>query len=72
MKMKEVRQKLGMTQAEFAPLMGMTQQAITKIERGYEGRKETNVHLSLLTAIDLIYRHGLIDEVIIKLNKVTK
>jgi len=31
---KEARQKLGLTQKEFAPLLGMTQQAVARIESG--------------------------------------
>ena len=72
MKIKDVRQRMCMTQEQFAPLMGMSQPAITKIECGYQGRKETLIHITTLILIDTLYRHGLIDEVIIKLNKVTK
>ena len=31
---KQIRQQLGLTQAELAETMGMTQQAVSRIERG--------------------------------------
>ena len=59
---KEARCKLGLTQKEFAPLLGMTQQAVARIESGE--RKETKGHLAALLAIDLLFEHGLIAELV--------
>ena len=59
---KEARQKLGLTQKQFAQLLGMTQQAVARIESG--GRMETKGHQAALTAIELIFEHGLIAELV--------
>jgi|SaaInl4_200m_RNA_FD_contig_111_201940_length_500_multi_5_in_0_out_0_2 predicted transcriptional regulator len=59
---KEVRSKLGLTQKQMAPLLGMTQQGVGRIETGYEGRKETNGHRHILMLISLISEHGLLEE----------
>jgi DNA-binding XRE family transcriptional regulator len=62
-----VRNKLKLTQKQFAPLMGMTQQAISRIETGYEWRLETKINLAALTAIVILHENGLIDELLLKL-----
>jgi DNA-binding transcriptional regulator YiaG len=59
---KEARRKLGLTQKEFSPLLGMTQQAVARIES--EERKETKGHRATLQAIELIFEHGLLAELI--------
>lgn len=55
---KETRRKLGLTQKEMGQLLGMTQQAVDRIESGR--RKETQVHIAALRAINLIFERGLI------------
>lgn len=59
---KEARRKLGLTQKEFAPLLGMTQQAVARIESGW--RAETKGHRAVLVAIELLFEHGLIAELV--------
>jgi transcriptional regulator with XRE-family HTH domain len=59
---KETRSKLGLTQKQFAPLLGMTQQAVARIESGE--RRETKGHLASLRAIELISMHDLIAELL--------
>ena len=59
---KETRRKLGLTQKQFAPLLGMTQQSVARIESGE--RAETKGHLAALQAIALIFEHGLLADLI--------
>jgi len=59
---KEAREILGLTQKQFAPLLGMTQQAVARIESGE--RMETKGHRASLAAIELLFEHGLIAELI--------
>ena len=70
MKIKEVRQKLGLTQKQIAPLLGTTQQGVGRIESGYEGRRETAGQIAALVALDLLNEHNLIDELIEKHRKI--
>jgi len=60
--LKGVRLKTGLAQKQFAPLLGMTQQAVARIESG--GRRETKGHCAALRAIALLFDHGLIDELL--------
>jgi len=59
---KKARRKLDLTQKQFAPLLGMTQQAVARIESGE--RNETKGHLAALLAIELLFEHGLIAELV--------
>jgi transcriptional regulator with XRE-family HTH domain len=59
---QEARRKLGLTQKQFAPMLGMTQQAVARIESG--DRTETKGHRAALLAIELLFEHGLIAEFI--------
>jgi transcriptional regulator with XRE-family HTH domain len=61
---KEARQKLGLTQKEMAEILGNTQHRISEIERGVDGRSETKQQLRHLNAIELIFEHALIAELI--------
>ena len=60
MSIKEARKNLGLTQKQFAPLLGMTQQAVARIESGDRG--ETKGHRAALRAIELIFERGLLVE----------
>lgn len=66
---KESRQKLGLTQQKMSLLLGMIRPALAKIEVGMEGRKETKGHIAHLAAIELIFEHGLLDELAAKLKE---
>lgn len=62
MKLKDLRVKLELTQSEMGELLGISQQALYKIETGYQNRKETKIMERLLIALELIAERGLIDE----------
>jgi len=66
---KEARQQLGVTQKQMADLLGMTQPMVGKIEGGVEGRKETKGHIAHLIALELIFDHGLLEDLISNLNE---
>ena len=66
---KEARQKLGLTQQQMACLLGMTRPALAKIEGGVEGRKETKGHIAHLIALQLIFEHGLLEDLMSKLKE---
>lgn len=55
---KLIRAECKLTQEEFAPLMGMTQQAVTRLENGE--RRETKIHKALLRSIEIINDAGLL------------
>lgn len=57
---KGTRKKLGMSQAEIGRMMGMTQQAITRIEAS--DRKETQIHINMLSMIQIIAKYGLLSD----------
>jgi DNA-binding XRE family transcriptional regulator len=59
---KKVRSELGLTQKQIAPLLGMSQQGVCRVETGYEGRSETKQHIAHLVAIEILEKHGLIAE----------
>ncbi len=61
---KNTRQLLGLNQTQMGVLMGMSQQAVGRIEKNYEGRTETNAHIATLRALVVLHEHGLIDELI--------
>ena len=61
MTIKETRSKLKLTQQQMADLLGMSQQGVSRIETGYEGRSETRQILHHLAAIDTIAEMGLLD-----------
>jgi transcriptional regulator with XRE-family HTH domain len=61
---KEARCKLGLTQKQMSELLGNTQHRISEIENGVDGRSETKQQLHHLAAIELIFEHGLIAELI--------
>jgi len=61
---KESRLRLGLTQKQMADLLGTTQHRISEIERGVDGRSETKQQQHHLAAIDLIFEHGLIAELV--------
>jgi len=61
---KEARKKLGLTQKEIAEILGNTQHRVSEIERGIDGRTETKQQLHHLKAIELIFEHGLIAELV--------
>lgn len=58
---KKIRQKTGLTQKKFAPLMGMSQQAISRLESNYKGRKETSIHIACLKMVCFLYDNNLLD-----------
>ena len=66
---KEVRATLGLTQQKMAELMGMARTRVTEIETGNSGRSETKGHIAHLIALDLIFEHGLLDELVSKLKE---
>lgn len=68
-KAKEVRGNLGLTQLQMATLMGMARTRVTEIETGSTGRKETKGHIAHLIALELIFEHGLLEDLITKLNE---
>lgn len=57
--MKEVRNRLKMSQQDFSNLVGMTQQAVSRIEKN---RNETLIHKQLLKAIVILQKNGLLKE----------
>jgi len=59
---KEVRQKLDLTQKQMAKLLGVTQHRVSELERGIDGRAETRQQIKHLSAIQFIAEHGLLDE----------
>ena len=61
---REARRKLGLTQKQMSELLGNTQHRISEIENGVDGRAETKQQLHHLAAIELIFEHGLITELI--------
>ena len=58
--MKKIRQKLGLTQAQFAILMGMYQPGISILERGINGRKVTGEMKAHTFALEVLHEHDLI------------
>ena len=66
---KKVRGNLGLTQKKMAELLGMTRSMVGKIEIGVEGRTETKGHIAHLNALELIFEHGLLEDLITKLKE---
>ena len=61
----EVRKKMDLTQKQMAGLLGMTEHRVSEIERGVDGRTETNQELKHLKALDFIVDKGLLAEFIL-------
>ncbi|MCK5232714.1 MAG: helix-turn-helix transcriptional regulator [Desulfobulbaceae bacterium] len=59
---KEVRQRLNLTQSKMAELLGMSQPALAKIETGVEARKETKGHIAHLIALGIISENDLLGD----------
>jgi len=57
---KLLRSKLGISQTDFSKLSGMDQPNIARIETGT--KPQTRIHHHLFTAIELLHKHGLINE----------
>jgi len=66
---KEVRGNLGLTQQKMADLMGMARTRVNELETGTTGRKETKGHIAHLIALELIFEHGSLDELVAKLKE---
>ncbi len=66
---KQLRGTLGITQQKMADLMGMARTRVNEIETGTTGRSETKGHIAHLIALELIYEHGLIEELATKLKE---
>ena len=58
---KNVREKINLTQKQMAALLGMSQQGVGRIETGYDGRSETRQIQYHLAAIEVIFDAGLLD-----------
>ncbi len=58
--LKLLRSKLGVSQVDFAEISGMAQPSIARIETGT--KPQTRIHHHLFTAIELLHKHGLINE----------
>ena len=71
-KIKQVRQIIGMTQEKFGEIMGMSNTRVCQIENNAGGRKETFQHVVHLIAIVLIVKHGLLDEFKKKIRRLAK
>jgi len=59
---RTVRNKTGMSQEKFAQILGMIQQAYSRLESGK--RQPTRQQVASMRLLDLIRRHNLIDEAI--------
>ena len=64
---KETRINFGLTQNKMAKLLGMAQPSLARIESGR--RHETKGHIAHLIALDLIFEHGLLEDLISKLKE---
>ena len=62
MKLKDLRTKLELTQSEMGELLGISQQAVYRVETGFQNRKETKIMERFLIALELIAEHGLVEE----------
>ena len=62
MKIKTTRKKLKLSQTEMGVLLGLTRQAVGKIETGLEGRSETKGHIAGLAALEILYENNLLEE----------
>lgn len=60
--MRDIRKKLGLSQAEMGSVMGMSQQAISRIESGR--RKPTIKDVAFLRALEVIHNHDALNELI--------
>lgn len=61
MKIKTIRQQLGLSQTEMAELLGISQSRVSALERGLEGRSETKIMKQLLKALVVLNRYDLIE-----------
>jgi len=55
-----LRSNLGVSQVDFSKISGMDQPSIARIETGT--KPQTRIHHHLFTAIELLHKHGLINE----------
>ena len=69
MKIKEAREKIGMTQAQFGKLMGMSQSRISEIEHNANFRIETFQHKIHLIGIEMLVENDLLEEFQKRINK---
>lgn len=57
---KLLRSKLSVSQMDFSEISGMSRASIAHIETGT--KSQTRIHHHLFTAIELLHKHGLINE----------
>lgn len=54
----DIRQQTGLSQAQAADLLGMTQQSLSRLETG--ARRITNIHAASIRLLLVISNHNLI------------
>jgi transcriptional regulator with XRE-family HTH domain len=60
--LENTRAQLGVTQAQMAALMGMTQSSYNRLEKGH--RLPTKQHICQAKALLLLHKHNLISQLI--------
>jgi DNA-binding XRE family transcriptional regulator len=55
-----IRLECGLSQHQFAAMVGMTQQAISRLESGE--RNETKIHSAMLRCVEIINDEGLLEK----------
>lgn len=62
--LQEARRQLNLTQAELAPLLGLRQTHLSRLESGH--RQPTHIHAAAVRALLFIHAHHLLSQYIDK------